>query len=310
MTATPLRIALVGIGKIARDQHLPALAGSRSFELAAAVSRHGPLEQVQTFADTASMLSSGVRLDAVSFCTPPVGRYELARTALEAGLHVMLEKPPAASVSEVIDLEARARKAGLTLFASWHSREAAGVEPARAWLSQRTVKSVHIAWQEDIRVWHPGQEWILQAGGLGVFDPGINALSILTRILPGRVTLEGASLHFPRNRQAPITAELVLSHDASARVTASFDFLYPGSPRWDMEVRTDAGTLLLSKGGELLVIDGEPCAGSAHQEYARLYQRFAKLIAQGDSDVDSTPLQLVADAFMLGERHEVVAFEF
>lgn len=104
------------------------------------------------------MLASRVRLDAVSFCTPPAGRYELARTALDAGLHVMLEKPPAASVSEVTDLEARARKAGLTLFASW--------------------------------------------------------------------------------------------------------------------------------------------------------QRFADLIAQGDSEADSTPLQLVADAFLLGERHEVVAFEF
>ena len=32
--------------------------------------------------------------------------------------------------------------------------------------------------------WHPGQEWIWQAGGFGVFDPGINALSIVTRILP------------------------------------------------------------------------------------------------------------------------------
>lgn len=308
--AAPLRIALVGIGKIARDQHLPALASSSSFELAAVVSRHGPFNEVQTFADMASMLASRVHLDAVSFCTPPAGRYELARTALDAGLHVMLEKPPAASVSEATDLEARARKAGLTLFASWHSREAAGVEPAKAWLAERTVKAAHIVWKEDIRVWHPAQEWILQAGGLGVFDPGINALSILTRVLPGGITLESASLHFPSNRQAPIAAELVLIHDASARVEASFDFLYADAPRWDIEVRTDAGTLLLSRGGQQLLIDGVPYAAVAHHEYRQLYQRFADLIAKGDSEVDSTPLQLVADAFLLGKRQEAVAFEF
>lgn len=310
MRVDPVRIALVGIGKIARDQHLPALAGNDRFRLAAAVSRHGQLEAVRTFTDLASMLASGLKLDAVSLCTPPQGRHELARIALDAGLHVMLEKPPAASVSEVVDLEARARKAGRTLFTTWHSREAAGVEPARAWLAERVVKSVRITWKEDIRVWHPGQEWILKAGGLGVFDPGINALSILTRILPGRLTLDSASLHFPRNRQAPIAAELAFIHDASARVAASFDFLYAGSPRWDIEVTTDNGMLALSHGGQQLRIDGVEQAATAHQEYSRLYQRFADLIATAKSEVDTTPLQLVADAFLLGERHEAAAFEF
>jgi D-galactose 1-dehydrogenase len=306
----PVRIALVGIGKIARDQHLPALAGNDNFRLIAAVSRHSQLEAVRTFADLTSMLASDVKLDAVSLCTPPQGRHELARIALDAGWHVMLEKPPAASVSEVIDLEARARAAGRTLFTTWHSREAAGAEPARAWLAERLVKSVRITWKEDIRVWHPGQEWILQAGGLGVFDPGINALSILTRILPRRLTLDSASLHFPRNRQAPISAELVFIHDAAARVTASFDFLYAGPPRWDIEVTTNNGTLVLSQGGQQLHIDGVAQAATDHQEYSRLYQRFAELVATGASEVDTTPLQLVADAFLLGERHEVAAFEF
>lgn len=310
MGAYPVRIALVGIGKIARDQHLPALTGNAGFELAAAVSRHGRLEAVSTFADLASMLASGVKLDAVSLCTPPQGRHELARISLDAGLHVMLEKPPATNVSAVVDLEARARKAGRTLFTTWHSREAAGVEPARAWLARRIVKTVRVTWKEDIRAWHPGQEWILKAGGMGVFDPGINALSILTRILPGRLTLDSASLRFPRNRQAPIAADLVLMHDTSARVAASFDFLYAGPPRWDIEVATDNQTLVLSQGGQQLHIDGDAQAAPVQQEYSRLYQRFAQLIATGGSEVDTTPLQLVADAFLLGERHETAAFEF
>src|SRR3546814_4182786 len=88
----------------------------------------------------------------------------------------MLEKPPGATLSEVHALEALARKQGRTLFATWHSREAAAVEPARALLATRKIRSVRVEWKEDVRHWHPGQAWIWEPGGLGVFDPGINAL--------------------------------------------------------------------------------------------------------------------------------------
>ncbi|MBM0106062.1 Gfo/Idh/MocA family oxidoreductase [Steroidobacter sp. S1-65] len=310
MGATAKRLALVGVGKIARGQHLPALAGSEGFELVAAVNRDGPIAGLSSFADLQSMLESGIEVDAVSLCTPPACRYELARMALDAGLHVMLEKPPAATVTEVHDLEARARQRGRTLFTTWHSREAGGVEPARAWLSERVIESVSVTWKEDIRVWHPGQDWILQAGGMGVFDPGINALSILTRILPGRLTLESASLDFPNNCQSPIAAEMVLSHAGAARVAASLDFLYTGTPCWNIEVRTDRETLLLTEGGHRMFIDETPHLAGSDQEYARLYRRFSDLIATGACDVDCRPLRLVEDALMLGRRHERAAFHF
>ena len=310
MGSAAIRLALVGVGKIARDQHLPALTRNPAFELVAAVNRDGPLTHVSTFTDIASMLASGIEVDAVSLCTPPACRYELAREAINAELHVMLEKPPAASVDEVHDLEQRAQRRGVTLYTTWHSREAAGVEPAREWLSERKVQSVRVTWKEDIRVWHPGQHWILQAGGMGVFDPGINALSILTRILPGRLAVRSATLEYPCNCESPIAAELEMSHDGDARVQASFDFLYSGTPCWDIQVLTDQQTLLLADGGSRLYIDETPHLAAADQEYARLYQRFAELIAIGSSDVDSSPLQLVADAFKLGHRQQTAAFHF
>ena len=121
---------------------------------------------------------------SVALCTPPQVRHAQAAMALAAGKHVMLEKPPGATVAEITPLLTTARAAQRTLFATWHSRFAPAVEPARQLLAGRKVKSVKITWKEDVRVWHPGQAWIFEAGGLGVFDPGINALSILTRILP------------------------------------------------------------------------------------------------------------------------------
>ncbi|MDY6947078.1 MAG: Gfo/Idh/MocA family oxidoreductase [Pseudomonadota bacterium] len=310
MTGTAKRLALVGVGKIARDRHLPALARTPAFELVAAVNRDGPLTHVATFPDIASLLESGIQVDAISVCTPPGCRYEIARAALDAGLHVMLEKPPAATVSEVHDLAQRALQRGRTLLTTWHSREAGGVEPARVWLSERNLHSVHVVWKEDIRVWHPGQQWILQAGGMGVFDPGINALSILTHILPGKLALQAATLDYPSNCQSPLAAALLLTHSGSVRVDATFDFLYKGTPCWNIEVRTDKETLLLADGGHRLYLDGTPHFAAPDQEYSRLYRRFSELIAAGASEVDTMPLQLVEDAFICGVRRPAAAFHF
>ncbi|WP_218780116.1 hypothetical protein, partial [Cellulomonas iranensis] len=101
-----------------------------------------------------------------------------------------------------------AEKQGVTLYATWHSREAAAVEPARKFLKGAVITSVAVSWKEDVRHWHPGQQWIWEPGGLGVFDPGINALSIVTHILPERFFLTKSDLYFPENRAAPIAANL------------------------------------------------------------------------------------------------------
>src|SRR5699024_2048398 len=122
----------------------------------------------------------------------------------EAGRDVLLEKPPGASVAEVMALDRLARDKACVLYATWHSRHAAGVGPARDWLAGRRILGGRITWREDVRRWHPGQDWIWQAGGLGVFDPGINALSVLTAILPVEVFVGAAELEFPANRDTPI----------------------------------------------------------------------------------------------------------
>ena len=161
----PTRIALVGMGKIARDQHLPAIAGDAGFSLAATVSPHDHgIDGIPHLDSLDDLLANGPAVDAVALCTPPQVRYDLATLALKRGIHVFLEKPPGATLAEVDVLQERARKTGSTLFAAWHSRFAAGVAPARAWLADRHVSKVEIVWREDVRVWHPGQAWIWEHG--------------------------------------------------------------------------------------------------------------------------------------------------
>jgi D-galactose 1-dehydrogenase len=302
------KIAIVGMGKIARDQHIPSLKSSDAFELIGVASPHGKLDGVPSFSDIESLLQAIPDVAAVALCTTPQVRYEIARCALQLGRHVLLEKPPGVTVSEVLALADLAKQRGVTLFASWHSRHARAVEPARVWLAGRKILSVAITWKENVRVWHPAQPWIWKAGGLGVFDPGINALSILTRIVPGALALKDAELSYPSNCETPIAARLSLTDPRGAMTHVELDFLQTGPQTWNIGVETDGGRLSLSMGGNVMMLDNEPVATEQTTEYANLYSHFAELIRGGCIDVDVAPLQLVADAFLCGRRVAVDPF--
>jgi D-galactose 1-dehydrogenase len=299
-------LALAGIGKIARDQHVPALAASPDWALAATVSRSGRVDGVEGFADMASFLAARPEVGAVSLALPPQPRFPYAEAALKAGRHVMLEKPPGQTLAEVHVLERLARERGVTLYATWHSRMGKGVAAARAWLAGRAVRGGRVTWKEDVRHWHPGQDWVFEPGGMGVFDPGINALSVLTAILPEPVHLTGAELDVPANRQTPIAARL----EFTGGIAMELDWLHPGEPLWDIEIEAEGGRLLLREGGNRLFVDGEEREGSAEGEYPALYRRFAELVRAGESEVDLEPMVHVADALALGRRRMVEAFDF
>lgn len=319
---TRQKIALVGIGKIARDQHVPALEGSGDWELAATYSSNSTLDGIDSYTSMAALLEERDDIRTVSLCLPPVPRFDCAAMALRAGRHVMLEKPPGATVAECHALEALARENGVSLFTTWHSREAEQVDAARAWMKGKALRALRIIWKEDVRRWHPGQDWIFEAGGLGIFDPVINALSIATAILPEPLRVTGAELEFPSNRDTPIAGSIAFAHPGGAAVSAEMDFLKDGEQIWTIEIETDGGALTLSDGGATLTIDGKERsaadAGGAEDgsnplltgEYVRLYDRMARLVKAGESDVDLAPLVLAADAFMLGRRRTVEPFEW
>ncbi|OQP85711.1 galactose 1-dehydrogenase [Rhizobium rhizosphaerae] len=298
----PITLAVVGVGKIVRDQHLPAIAKNPDFQLICAASRHGKVDGIDNFPSIEAMLEAVPALQAVSLCMPPQVRYSAAVAALSAGKHVFLEKPPGATLSEVEDLKALAEQKGVSLFASWHSRYAPAVEAAKRFLASTRIRSLKIEWKEDVRHWHPGQAWIWEAGGLGVFDPGINALSIVTHIMPKPLFVTQATLEFPENRDAPIGAEIHFSNADGVEALGEFDWRQTGPQSWNITAETDAGHMLLSHGGSKLAIDGREEDHGPEAEYPSLYARFAGLVRAGQSDVDLAPLRLVADSFMLGKR--------
>jgi D-galactose 1-dehydrogenase len=306
------RVGIVGLGKITEDQHVPVIRDSDAFDLVAVASQRGLTADGvdHAYRDWRQLLAETPDLDAVIICTPPQARTEIALAALDAGKHVMLEKPPTATVGELAALKTRAERAGLTLFTTWHSQYNDAVAEARRLLADKTVTSLEVNWKEDVRHWHPGQQWIWEPGGFGVFDPGINALSIVTRIMPHRISVKHAELFFPENREMPIAAEIAFSsavpHDAWR---ADFDWRQTGEQTWDILIATsDGANLALRKGGSRLEIDGRVAIESEPREYEMIYERFAALLSSGASEVHEDPLRLVAEALGSGRRIVVEPF--
>ena len=159
-----------------------------------------------------------------------------------------------------------------------------------------------------MRRWHPNQDWIWRAGGFGVFDPGINALSIATYIFPKAFFVKGATLVFPANHDAPIAARITFEDAGGLEIAADFDWRQTGPQTWDILAETTAGSMALSNGGATLSVDGRVTHQEPEREYPMLYERFSEIIRAGISDVDIAPLRHVADAFMLGRRTLVDAF--
>lgn len=113
-----MRVALIGAGQIAR-QHLTCLQALPDVELAAvcdlsAVTAECAAEREGAktwFTDHAAMLRE-VRPDVVHITTPPTSHYRLSLDALEAGAHVIVEKPATTTLAELEALVKRASELG------------------------------------------------------------------------------------------------------------------------------------------------------------------------------------------------------
>lgn len=303
-----IRIALIGFGKIARDEHLPAITAHPDFELVAIVTPTAPSDiacpHFYNVADMLESMSEGI--DAVAICTPPGPRFAIASEVAAAGIAMLLEKPPTATLGELDDLLQLAEAEQAPIFTAWHSQYAAAIASAQSALISEDVTAITLLWQEDVRKYHAGQQWIWEAGGFGVFDPGINGLSILTRILPEPLLVQSACLCFPGNKQAPIAAD-VRFH--GQKRNAVMDWRGGMEECWSIHIETKSGKSIdISHGGAALAINGVTQALPKHDEYRGVYEEFAQVVKTGRSRIDREPLRIVADCFLIGTRKMVEDF--
>ncbi len=128
MTAnTPIGVAIAGLG-FGEAVHLPALKANPNLEAVALWHpRKEKLEkachshQLQGHQEWAALLADP-KVEAVIIATPPAPRFDLARQALEAGKHLLLEKPVALHADQVADLQRLALKNRLSVAVDFEYR--------------------------------------------------------------------------------------------------------------------------------------------------------------------------------------------
>lgn len=303
----PIKIAVVGLGKIAKAEHLPAINRNKAFELVYVVDRHlMDGGDVPAFKTLSAALESDIAFDAVVLCTSPQPRFDLCRMLFNHPCSILLEKPPLASPNEARAIRTEAKSKHVNLFAAWHSRFAPKIAIAREWVETHELKSGSIEWRENAAKWHPGQTWLWQPGGFGVFDPGINALSILTALYPRIWTVRDPHFRTPANAHTPVSADFSLVGE-QAEVDVSFEFHHTDEEVWNIKLEaTDGDTLELFSGGAAISINRADKLSGGASEYDSVYAHFAALIREGKSDMDLAPLEIAADAFLLA-RSTIVA---
>lgn len=126
-----LGVGIIGTGGIADTAHAPAINAVNETELVGVLSRDkkrgkdfldkhsSPHESVHA---TLNSFVENSRIDLAIICTPDGLHYEQAKACLEAGKHVLLEKPMALTVDEARELTTLAEKRGLKLAIGFHLR--------------------------------------------------------------------------------------------------------------------------------------------------------------------------------------------
>ena len=118
---SPLRAAVIGYGLGGSAFHAPFIATTPGLELAAIVTGNSDRQRaaardypgVRIVADVGQLWHSGAALDLVAISTPNRTHVPLARSAIEAGLHAVVDKPLAPSSREARALADEATQRGV-----------------------------------------------------------------------------------------------------------------------------------------------------------------------------------------------------
>jgi predicted dehydrogenase/nucleoside-diphosphate-sugar epimerase len=189
-TSQPLRAAIVGTGYIA-EFHAHAIRAMQGVELVSVCDAN--LGIAQSFAakqgvpaafDSLESMLKAQRLDAVHILVPPDRHYSLAKTALQSGVNVFLEKPMCTSVDEADELLSVARDKGLrigvnhNMLYSGAYRQLREVVHSAALGPLDHVSFNHFAELGQIR-FGPFDAWMLRAPGNVILEIGPHLLSAL-----------------------------------------------------------------------------------------------------------------------------------
>jgi predicted dehydrogenase len=193
-----LKGAFIGFGNVAANGHMPGWRARDDVRIIAATDAAPSREQAFLAAcrdgrwhETVDDLLSGEKLDFVDICAPPGSHAPLIERALDAGLHVLSEKPLVTRAEDAERVAGAAARSGHVLHTvhNWLCApvcrkitalvEEGAVGPVRSvrWRTLRTQPAIAVS-AEGIANWRVDPE---QAGGGILSDHGWHALYCVTR---------------------------------------------------------------------------------------------------------------------------------
>ncbi|QEY31647.1 Gfo/Idh/MocA family oxidoreductase [Synechococcus sp. RSCCF101] len=165
-TGSPIGVAIAGLG-FGLKVHLPACRASAEVEpVALWHPRAERLEEACRGAslpgtDDFSALLAMPGVEAVIIATPPAARFDLARRALEAGRHVLLEKPVGLNAGEAESLQRLALERGLSVAVDFEYRAVPLFQQLAALLEQGVLGDpwlIKLDWLMSSRA-DPARPW-------------------------------------------------------------------------------------------------------------------------------------------------------
>ncbi len=232
MAKKTLRIGLIGVGAAAQVNHIPALKKIEGLELVALCDRDPEKAQrvAQKFgipravARVEDMLADD-EIDAVDICTPNFLHAPMASAALEAGKHVLCERPLARSSEEAAAMVKAAKKADRLLMCAVQHRFRPDAQLLRKFVDKGDLGDIFLAkagWLRQKTEWD-SDEWRRQkreSGGGVVLDLGFQMLDLSLWVLGGqKVTSVTASVHRSRKGEVEDSATAFFRLASGATLT-------------------------------------------------------------------------------------------
>jgi predicted dehydrogenase len=285
--------ALIGVGHVARNSHLPGWRGRTDATLVAAADARpegreallAAFPQARWYGSAEELLANETP-DFVDVCTPPALHLPIARAALEFGCHTLCEKPLVLSAGEVAPLAALARRKDRALVTVHNWKHAPALLKVTGLLREGAVGRVgRVRWEtlrrEPAVAVGEKSNWRVdpaQSGGGILVDHGWHALYVLREWLGGEPRSVSGRLETRKHRDFPIEDTATVALDWRG-ATAEIFLTWAASERGNrVEIDGDRGRLRLD-GGRLELARGDGpseawdlpsiAEGSHHPEWFR-----------------------------------------
>ena len=260
-----MRIGIVGLGWAARAFHVPALRELPSVQLIGGADSD-PAQRASweretglaSFASFDELLERG-QPDAVVIATPPQSHADLCVNALQAGLHVICEKPFVADVAEADRVLAAAATAGRQIAVNHEFREMPIYRALREQIGATDVGRLVFCqiWQlMDLAPWDEPVAWRAAMPNRTLFEGGVHLVDLLMLLFGEKPTAVYArhSSGFETERRADAIHLVTFEFSGRRLAQLTIDRLCKAGTRY-VEVRGDCerASLRASHGGRALV---------------------------------------------------------